>query len=669
MRRSLAIVGAITCAALLVWAAFAGADSPGSPTSYAVPSGATGATGPTGLAGGSDGGPWFVETDRDANAVYHIGTVTSGKVLEYPTTPSPPPTAGPSSSPEPTAITDGIAGTQSAGYLWFTVRVGDFGGLEKITTSGAVTAVTDRLPYDPSGIAADANGNLWVVTGVGGDGIDEIKPPYTTGTPTTPLLAENANPQSIVEGPDGHTMWFTEPGSGGDALGSVDQTDKVTQYPVPVAGALGNIVVGSDGNLWTGSVSTSPNQSAVLRITPQGVVTPVYLLPGSNANPDVIAAGPDGRLWMADNANSDGGLTAVTTAGTFTNYPGILPTADRVNSIVEDPGGADALWLIDQTTDTVDRVLLSPPPPPPVATNPAPTAPPALTAALQPVSALTLTGATLAGTISEPAGNPATAATYYFQYGTSTAYGSSTPSSTATATTTGTNVTAPLSGLTPYTTYHYRLVASDCAAASCETVSPDQTFTTGSTLQPMANTTVGATTTAGHVLIELRGKHHFVSLTAGELIPLGATIDARHGTVLIQSAIASSPGEVASGLFSGGEFIVTQPAGGTVTVLVLASSFKACVAKPLAHVAAAAAKKKAPKSKKVVNQVFGDAHGQFSTHGHYATAADQGTGWRVADRCDGTLVSVSAGQVRVTDFVRHRSFELTAGHHYLAHAH
>jgi hypothetical protein len=72
------------------------------------------------------------------------------------------------------------------------------------------------------------------------------------------------------------------------------------------------------------------------------------------------------------------------------------------------------------------------------------------------------------------------------------------------------------------------------------------------------------------------------------------------------------------------------------------------------------------KSKKVVNQVFGNAHGQFSTRGHYATAADEGTKWRTADRCDGTLIAVTLGRVRVTDRIRHRTFFVTAGHHYLA---
>ena len=158
-------------------------------------------------------------------------------------------------------------------------------------------------------------------------------------------------------------------------------------------------------------------------------------------------------------------------------------------------------------------------------------------------------------------------------------------------------------------------------------------------------------------------------LRSGEVVPLGATIDARHGRVLIVSSIGS--GEQASGVFAGGIFKVTQPAGGTVTVLLLNTSFAACqtakAAKSTLALAASAKKKSTKRSHKTVNQVFGNAHGQFATQGQYATAADQGTSWQVGDRCDGTLVAVSVGQVSVTDRVHHRTFVLLAGHHAVIH--
>jgi hypothetical protein len=276
-------------------------------------------------------------------------------------------------------------------------------------------------------------------------------------------------------------------------------------------------------------------------------------------------------------------------------------------------------------------------------------------------------GATLSGSIAEPSASPPTSVSYHFDYGTTTAYGSSTTPATTTATPAGADVSAPLSGLTPYTTYHYRLVASDCATSSCQVESSDQSFTTGSTLVPQANTSVGAAPTTGTILIKLPGHHGYKRLVAGELIPVGSVIDARHGTILIESSLGD--GEVASGLFSAGIFEVTQPRGGSFTDLRLESSFAACrstqLKAPLARGAAKKPKAKAKRSHKVVNQVFGNAHGQFATQGHYATAADEGTAWRTSDRCDGTQIAVSAGQVVVTNLRTHRHFTLTAGQRHL----
>src|SRR5215213_4937686 len=49
--------------------------------------------------------------------------------------------------------------------------------------------------------------------------------------------------------------------------------------------------------------------------------------------------------------------------------------------------------------------------------------------------------------------------TYYFEYGTTTAYGSRTPDAIATGNA-GKDVTAAISGLTGTTVYHFRLVAT-----------------------------------------------------------------------------------------------------------------------------------------------------------------------------------------------------------------
>jgi len=638
------ILAAVALAAGLGFTAIAAADQPsGTVASYAT------AGAPAAVAAGPNGNPWFVEP-----SALKVGTVAAGTVSEF----------GPTFL-RPVDITSAPGDT-----LWVLEENSDIAGLWRTTTAGAFTATTG-LFRAASAIATDSAGDVWV-TYPFGNSIGEVKPPYTEQTdPDFDSLSSGAG--SIAEGPDGATMWFTEQSA--QKVGSIGQTGSVKEYSLPtgVSGTIGNIVLGSDGNLWVGVAGTST--SWLVRTigsgSSEGATTAFALPSGSKANVDVLASGPDNRLWMADGTTGTGDLTAVTTAGAFTDYPHALASGSSITSIAADPGGADALWMTNATATTVQRVPLAPPPSTP---PPPPPAPPVLTTSLGAATAITTTSATVSGTISEPAGSPATSATYQFQYGTDTTYGTSTAPATATVTPAGTSVSATLSGLEPYTTYHYRLLADDCSAAACQVSSADQTFTTGSTLAPSEGTNAGAKPVSGTVLIQLPHHHGFVRLRSGELVPLGATIDARHGTVLIVSS--TGPGEQASGVFAGGVFEITQPAGGTVIVLVLQSSFKAClVAAPrLAPMARAAAKSPSHKkrrkhkpSKKTVNQVFGNAHGQFATQGQYATAADQGTSWQVADRCDGTLVTVTVGQVSVTDRQHHRTFVVNAGHHVIVH--
>jgi phosphodiesterase/alkaline phosphatase D-like protein len=92
------------------------------------------------------------------------------------------------------------------------------------------------------------------------------------------------------------------------------------------------------------------------------------------------------------------------------------------------------------------------------------------------------TYATLNGTV-----NPNGAATtYYFQWGTTTAYGATSGSHSAGSGTIAAAVHVTASHLTPGTTYHYRLVASNSAGT---TAGIDRTFTT--TGNPPADVTTG----------------------------------------------------------------------------------------------------------------------------------------------------------------------------------
>jgi formylglycine-generating enzyme required for sulfatase activity len=101
---------------------------------------------------------------------------------------------------------------------------------------------------------------------------------------------------------------------------------------------------------------------------------------------------------------------------------------------------------------------------------PAPVKPTVITGS---ASDITTNSATLNGTVN-PKG---LSTTYYFQYGKSTSYGTNTTSKSAGSGTSAVPVNAPISGLTPGVTYHFRLIGTNTAGTS---YGSDITFTTSS---------------------------------------------------------------------------------------------------------------------------------------------------------------------------------------------
>jgi len=98
-------------------------------------------------------------------------------------------------------------------------------------------------------------------------------------------------------------------------------------------------------------------------------------------------------------------------------------------------------------------------------------APPVPSVAVGSASSITTNSATLNGTVN-PNGY---ATTYYFKYGTSTAYGSTTSVNSAGAGTSGVGASGAAGGLSPGTTYHFQVCATNAFGTVC---SSDNTFTT-----------------------------------------------------------------------------------------------------------------------------------------------------------------------------------------------
>ncbi len=125
-------------------------------------------------------------------------------------------------------------------------------------------------------------------------------------------------------------------------------------------------------------------------------------------------------------------------------------------------------------------------------------------AVTEPASAVTGVGAILNGRV-DPRG---CSTTYRFQYGRTSSYGNETPVQSAGSGTGYTTLSAPITGLTPHPTYHFRIIATDSAGT---THGRDMTFTTpsrctpGSGFGPQASTdpasaiSSGVATVNGHV--------------------------------------------------------------------------------------------------------------------------------------------------------------------------
>jgi hypothetical protein len=99
-------------------------------------------------------------------------------------------------------------------------------------------------------------------------------------------------------------------------------------------------------------------------------------------------------------------------------------------------------------------------------------------------------GVTLTGSV-----NPnGAAASWYFEYGTTTAYGTKTPAKTSAVGTTAAGISAPVANLAAGTTYHYRLVSSNSGGTS---YGSDVAFTT---VAALTLTTSTVQSVYGHVV-------------------------------------------------------------------------------------------------------------------------------------------------------------------------
>lgn len=179
---------------------------------------------------------------------------------------------------------------------------------------------------------------------------------------------------------------------------------------------------------------------------------------------------------------------------------------------------------------------------------------------------------------------------------------------------------------------------------------------------PETGTSANAQPVNGVVRVKSPGSGQFVTLTAGQQIPIGSIVDVTKGTIDLTTTADDTSTQTAR--FYAGVFKLTQPkTQNPVTELQLfGSNFKKACPQPRARRASSSATRK----KKVVRQLWGVGKGKFRTKGRYGSASIRGTQWLTQDRCDGTLVRVTEGSVTVRDVPKKQSVVVSAPKSYLA---
>ncbi len=275
--------------------------------------------------------------------------------------------------------------------------------------------------------------------------------------------------------------------------------------------------------------------------------------------------------------------------------------------------------------------------------------------------------ATLTGSV-DPNGRPTTA---HFEYGIDPKYrppndsnglfNHSTPDQQVGAGFQYVSVSASVSGLVPNAVYHMRLVATNNGGTA---LGPDETFKTGEDPAPSAPT-LGKTENvipSGSVFY-FAGRQQ-LPLTEPLQLPTGTVINALQGSVKLVAATGTKGGHSA-GTFKGGVFRFSQARSGSnkglTTVSLLEGVFSGGPSYALCK-----AKGTHTASKRILQTLHAQTSGRFRTTGHRAVGTVQGAKWSVAERCDGTVISVQLHSVLVQDLFKRITVVLRAGQSYLA---
>lgn len=415
----------------------------------------------------------------------------------------------------------------TGGYMAYVISQGSH-NLTPVNVTSGTPGAPIAISGDPEGIAVAADGTTAYVAS--GSGLTPVN--LVTDTAGTPIPAGN-DPQSVALTPDGSTAYVTDYGSGSvtpinlsagtagtsiavgtDPMGVALTPDGSTAYVVnhDSSGSVTPVDVASgtpDDNIPVGSypddVAVTPDGStAYVTDFNSEAVTPIDVgsdlagspipIPGQPVDIVIAPGGQTAYVTTSDNATDSADLVPIDlsdqTAGTpiavssGISYDAVAITPDGQTAYVTD-SSSDVVTPVDLNTGTTGTPIIVGSEPTGVAFGPAQT--PAGTAPSVTTSLAGGIGA-ISATVNGQVNPNGQATSYSFQYGTSTGYGLQTPAVSAGGGTAAVAESATLSGLSPSTVYHYRIVATN---ATGTTDGADQTLTTS------ANPTAHVSTASG----------------------------------------------------------------------------------------------------------------------------------------------------------------------------
>jgi streptogramin lyase len=550
---------------------------------------------------------------------------------------------------------------------------------------------------DPTGIAPGPAGKIWLTEGDGTGQIVEVD------TATAKIVGEYSSglitggePAQIVAGSDGD-MWFAEHGTLG-AIGRIAPSGEIEEFTAGLTSTSRpwGMALGPEGDIWFTEFSAG---GKIGRITPSGQITEFG---------DGLTQGEPGEIATADNGNlyftergGEGAVGQITPKGEITEFTSGLTVDNAPWSIASGPDGN--MWFTELGQSKVGRLTIAP------------------GVDLASASAVDSSGATLEAAIAPNS----QASMLSFEYGTSSAYGSLSPSTPIGEGALPVTKAISLSALAAVTTYHYRAVATNASGTTYgsentfTTTAPSKSNeppaeeappTEPTSNQPPAGkqpaseapasestadsnppgedpppgitpsitpiiapaqlSSTAPPPTIGHsgtvdvvsgVVLVKGPDGNFEPLGAGVDIPVGSTVNAAHGVVLLTTALPD--GTVQSATLWGGSFQFRQSSrDGGMTDIYLRGPLGPCDTQKQGA-RASAARSHASAHRELWSK---DSHGHYTTHGADSAATVLGTEWLTVDSCKGTLTHVRKGRVRVRDLHDHRTVVVRAGQSHLA---